>query len=109
MYPTFNQFARWANQYRVIPLWMEPQLPSRELLEWAHSLLAHETSFFLLHSAPAMSTVPPAGRVGWPAGSPSGFPEAQARYSYLALDAPRYHVEAIGDTLTLRHRTSGGT
>jgi len=40
-------------------------------------LQAQEHSFFLLHSAS------------------SG---AQARYSYLALDAPRYHVEADGDT-----------
>jgi anthranilate/para-aminobenzoate synthase component I len=87
MFPTFNQFARWANHYRVIPLWMEPQLPARDLLEWAHSLQAQEQSFFLLHSAS------------------SG---AQARYSYLALDAPRYHVDANGDTLTLKHRTLGG-
>ena len=87
MFPTFNQFARWANHYRVIPLWMEPQLPARDMLEWAHSLAAQEQSFFLLHSA---ST------------------GAQARYSYLALDAPRYHVEANGDTLTLKHRTLGG-
>src|SRR5437879_1561388 len=95
MYPTFNQFARWASHHRVIPLWMEPQLPSRELLDWTHSLLAQESSFFLLHSAPAST--------------PGGFPDSQARYSYIGLDAPRYQVEACGDTLTLRHRTSGGT
>ncbi len=34
---------------------------------------------------------------------------AQSRYSYIALDAPRYHLEANGDTLTLRYRTGSGS
>ncbi len=88
MYPTFSQFVRWANHYRVIPIWIEPHLPSGDLLEWAYNLQAQEHSSFFLHSASSGT---------------------QARYSYLSLDAPRYHVEASGDTLTLRHRTSGGT
>jgi len=95
MYPTFSQFARWATQYRVLPLWMEPQLPSRDLLEWAHNLQAQDQTFFLLHSVPA--------------GQQPGPQSTQSRYSYISLDAPRYHVEASGDTLTLKHRTSGGT
>ncbi len=94
MYPTFNQFARWASQYRVIPLWMEPHLPARDLIEWVHSLQAQESNSFFLHSAPACR---PAGPHG-----------PQARYSYLALDGPRYTMEAKGDTLTLRHRTAAG-
>src|SRR5882672_10646549 len=87
MFPTFNQFVRWANHYRVLPLWIEPQLPNRELLEWVHTLQAQEAMSFFLHSA---SSGP------------------QSRYSYIALDAPRYHLHAEGDTLTLRHRTAGG-
>src|ERR1035438_4132884 len=100
MYPTFNQFARWAGRYRVIPLWIEPELPGRDILEWVHSLAAHESQFFFLHSA---SSAGPGGRdePGRPAGK-------QARYSYIGLDAPRYRVQADGDTLTLHHRTSGG-
>lgn len=87
MYPTFNQFARWASQYRVVPLWIEPQLPARELLEWAHGLQAQEQNSFFLHSAAA---------------------GPQSRYSYLSLDHPRYQVDATGDTLTLRHRALSG-
>lgn len=88
MYPTFNQFARWANHYRVVPLWIEPQLPANDLLEWVHGLQANEPNSFFLHSA---SSGP------------------QARYSYLSLDHPRYQVDATGDTLTLRHRSASGT
>jgi anthranilate/para-aminobenzoate synthase component I len=95
MYPTFSQFARWATQYRVIPLWVEPELPARDTLEWIHALSAQDQNFFLLHSAPA--------------GRQTGQAASQSRYSYFALDAPRYHLEADGDTLTLRHRTSGGS
>src|ERR1700690_1433462 len=86
MYPTFNQFARWASQYRVIPMWMEPQLQARDFIGWVHGLHTQESNFFFLHSA---SSGP------------------QARYSYIALDSPRYQVEGNGDTLTLRHRTAG--
>ncbi len=88
MFPTFNQFARWATQYRVVPLWIEPHLPSSDLLEWVYNLQSQDKDSFFLHSAAGGS---------------------QARYSYLSLDAPRYHVEAAQDTLTLRHRTSSGT
>jgi anthranilate/para-aminobenzoate synthase component I len=87
MFPTFNQFARWASQYRVIPLWIEPHLPARDIMEWVHSLHAQQQTFFFLHSA---SSGP------------------QARYSYIALNAPRYRLDANGDTLTLNHRTAGG-
>jgi len=93
MYPTFNQFARWAGRFRVIPLWVEPELPAGNSLEWVHSLAAQEEKLFFLHSAPAGEIAPLS---------------TQARYSYLSLDAPRYHLEADGDTLTLRHRTTGG-
>ena len=95
MFPTFNQFSRWASSYRVIPIWVEPELPSRDILDWVHSLAAHEQNFYFLHSAPACRQ---AGSQG-----------SQARYSYIALDAPRYHVEADGDTLTLRHRAAGAS
>src|SRR5713101_7211124 len=93
MFPTFNQFSRWAAQVRVIPLWIEPELPGRDFLEWVHALAAAEQKFFFLHSA---SKETPDRR-----GDP-------ARYSYIALDAPRYHVEAEGDTLTLRNRVANG-
>src|SRR5882762_321427 len=93
MFPTFNQFARWANHYRVLPLWIEPQLPSRDLVEWVHSLQAQEAISFFLHSAPA---------------GQAGPLSPQSRYSYIALDAPRYQLYAEGDTLTLRQRTAGG-
>jgi anthranilate/para-aminobenzoate synthase component I len=100
MYPTFSQFARWASQYRVIPLWVEPELPGRDSLEWVHSLAAQEQKFFFLHSVPAVRQ----------SNSPTALgPSAQqSRYSYLSLDAPRYHLEGAGDTLTLRHRSTGG-
>ncbi len=88
MFPTFNQFSRWAGQYRVVPLWIEPQLPLRDLLDWVHNLSAHEQKFFFLHSASSGS---------------------QSRYSYIALDAPRFHLQADHDTLTLRYRTGGGS
>jgi anthranilate/para-aminobenzoate synthase component I len=103
MYPTFSQFARWASRYRVIPMWIEPELPSRDILEWAHSFSAQDQNFFFLHSASSGHTEQQSGGL---AGQPAG---RQARYSYLALDAPRYHVEARGDTLTLHHRTTGGS
>ena len=102
MYPTFSQFARWAAQYRVIPLWVEPELPSRDCLEWVHTLAAQEQKFFLLHSASSGASDNVAGPAGLPAGR-------QARYTYLSLDAPRYHLEGTGDTLTLRHRSSSGS
>jgi anthranilate/para-aminobenzoate synthase component I len=89
MFPTFNQFSRWASHYRVVPIWIEPELPGRDLLDWVHTLGAQEQNFFLLHSASTESQ----NRRG-----------DQARYSYIALDAPRYHLEADHDTLTLRHR-----
>ncbi len=88
MFPTFNQFSRWAGRYRVVPIWIEPELPSRDLLDWVHSLTSQEQKFFFLHSASQGS---------------------QSRYSYIALDAPRYHVEANDDTLTLRYRTGSGS
>src|ERR1017187_1487629 len=95
MFPTFNQFSRWAGQYRVVPLWIEPELPSRDILEWVHNLTSQDQHFFFLHSASSGSLLAPDG--------------SQARYSYIGLNAPRYHVEAEGDTLTLHHRTEGGT
>lgn len=101
MYPTFSQFAQWAARYRVIPLWIEPELPSRDMMEWVHTLTAQNKNFFFLHSASSAAADLSAGTPGAPAGQ-------QARYSYISLDAPRYHLEAAGDTLTLRHRTLGG-
>lgn len=94
MYPTFSQFCRWATHYRAIPLWVEPELPAQDVLAWAHSLAGQQQRFFLLHSAPATST-----------GNAS---LGQARYSYIALDTPRYSVQGDGDTLTVRlHNESG--
>src|SRR5262245_9081921 len=87
MFPTFNQFSRWANRYRVVPLWIEPELPSRDLLDWARQLTAQQSKFFFLHS-------PSEG--------------SQSRYSYIALDGPRYYLEAERNTLTLQHRPVSG-
>jgi anthranilate/para-aminobenzoate synthase component I len=84
MFPTFNQFSRWAAAYRAIPLWMEPELPRRELLEWVHSLHGSARHVFLLHSA------------------------GGGRYSYAALDGPRYLAEADHDSLRLRHCAESG-
>jgi anthranilate/para-aminobenzoate synthase component I len=88
MFPTFNQFSRWASDYRVIPIWIEPQLPAGELLDWAYKLQSQEPNSFFLHSAA---------------------PGPQARYSYLSVDGPRYQVDASAETLTLRHRTHSGS
>lgn len=86
MYPSFSQFARWAAQYRAIPLWIEPELPGADFLEWVHSLAGAQQRFFFLHSA--------AG--------------AQARYSYIALDSPRYTVEMDDQSLIVRYHAENG-
>jgi anthranilate/para-aminobenzoate synthase component I len=87
MYPSFAQFTHWANHYTAVPLWIEPELPDCDLTEWAHSHNADQSDFFFLHSA---STGP------------------QARYSYIALDAPRYTVESQNGSLTIRCHTELG-
>jgi len=88
VYPSFAQFSRWAEQHAAVPIWIEPELPAAPLLEWAHSLQSDHSSFFLLHSA-------------------SGGP--QARYSYVALDKPRYSVESDDGALNVRYNSDAGT
>jgi len=86
MFPTFNQFARWRTTI-AHPALDGPQLPARE---------------------PARMGSQPAGAGTFVLFAAQRFLRSPSRYSYLALDAPRYHVEADGDTLTLKHRTLGG-
>lgn len=86
MYPSFGQFSRWAGQYNVVPLWIEPELPAKSLTEWVHAYGATKTRFFFLHSAAQ--------------GSAGG---RQSRYSYFALDTPRYSAEAHDGTLNVRY------
>jgi anthranilate synthase component I len=87
MYPSFAQFSRWATQHRAVPIWIEPQLPDVDLLELVHSLQAHVPNSFFLQSA---SEGP------------------QARYSYLALDTPRYRLESSGGSLTIQYHADNG-
>lgn len=88
MYPSFNQFCRWASHYSAVPIWIEPELPSGDLMEWVHSLAGTQQKFFFLHSA---SSGP------------------QARYSYIALDTPRHSVESSEGMLTLRYHSENGS
>ena len=88
MYPSFSQFCRWADKHSVVPLWIEPELPAKDLLDWAHNLNGAEQKFFFLHSA--------------------SDPGTQARYSYVALDAPRYSLEARGGELMIRYYSDAG-
>jgi len=87
MYPSFGQFSRWAGQYNVVPLWVEPELPAKSLTEWVHAYGSAKPRFFFLHSA-ANGAMVASGR--------------QARYSYFSLDAPRYSIEAQTGTLSIR-------
>ncbi len=87
MYPSFNQFGRWAAQYRAIPIWIEPELPARDLLEWAHSLAGAQSKFFFLHSASSG-----AGR--------------QSRYSYISMDSPRYSAHVEDGALIVRSHSA---
>ena len=50
MYPSLNQFLRWASQYKAIPVWMEPELPVNNLLEWVHNHIGAQQRLFLLQS-----------------------------------------------------------
>jgi para-aminobenzoate synthetase component 1 len=83
MYPSFGQFSRWAGQCNVVPLWIEPELPAKSLTDWVHAYGATKTRFFFLQSAAK------GGR--------------QSRYSYFALDVPRYTAEAQDGTLNIRY------
>jgi len=86
MYPSFPQFARWAASCRAVPLWIEPELPASDLLEWVHALAGEQQDFFFLHSAS---------------------PGSQARYSYIALEGPRYHLQVQEGALTIRYYSEG--
>jgi anthranilate/para-aminobenzoate synthase component I len=88
MYPSLNQFLRWAGSYKAIPVWLEPQLPPDDLLDWVHSLAGNQQKFFFLHSA---STGP------------------QARYSYIALEPPRYVLQARDGELTVHYHPENGS
>jgi len=88
MFPTFAQFSRWAVRYRCVPIWIEPELPASDLLEWVHTLAGAQQRFFFLHSA---SSGP------------------QSRYSYFALDTPRYTVETNEQELFVRYLPENGS
>jgi len=88
VFPSYKQFARWSELFQAVPIWIEPELPASDMLGWAHNLAGQESEFFFLHSA---STGP------------------QARYSYIALDHPRYTIGAQGGSLTVRYHAAGGT
>jgi anthranilate/para-aminobenzoate synthase component I len=94
MYPSLSQFLRWAAQYRAIPLWLEPELPAADLLDWAHALIGSQSKFFLLHSTANGSASGPAGQ--------------QSRYSYIALEGPRHVAEGQIGELTLRYLPENG-
>lgn len=87
MFPSYAQFTRWAGQYTAVPLWIEPELPTADLLEWVHSLTGSQQRFFFLHSA---SSGP------------------QARYSYFSLDTPRYTSEVQDGSLLVRYHAESG-
>jgi anthranilate/para-aminobenzoate synthase component I len=89
MYPSFGQFSRWAGQYNVVPLWIEPELPAKSLTDWVHAYGASKTRFFFMHSAANGGLLTSSGR--------------QSRYSYFALDTPRYSAEAHEGTLNIRY------
>src|SRR5262245_27112325 len=96
MYPSLNQFLRWAGQYKAIPVWIEPELPAGNLLKWVHNHIGAQQRLFFLHSAS------PGDEPGLPAGR-------QARYSYFALEAPRYVLEARDNHLMVRYQGESGT
>jgi aminodeoxychorismate synthase component I len=87
MFPSLGQFQRWASQYRAVPIWIEPELPAGELLEWVHNQVGGAQRLFFLQSASA---------------------GAQSRYSYFSLETPRYTVEANAGQLHVRYFPEGG-
>lgn len=97
MFPSFNQFSRWTTQYTAVPLWIEPELPAADLLEWVHSLAGSQQRFFLLHSAPATKATVEARAAG-----------PQARFSYFSLDTPRYTSEIQDNSLVVRFYSDSG-
>jgi anthranilate/para-aminobenzoate synthase component I len=94
MFPTFNRFCHWASRHRAIPLWIEPELPGRDFLEWVHTLAGLQQEFFLLHSAGP--------------GSEASLAGSQARYSYVALDGPRFNVQADQSEMIIRCHAENG-
>ncbi len=108
MFPSFSQFSRWASQHNAIPLWIEPQLPSADLLEWVHSLTGQQQRFFLLHSAPRSAEPEIAPESGVQADLPRPPAGQQARYSYFSLDAPRYTSELQDGGLYVRYHADSG-
>jgi para-aminobenzoate synthetase component I len=87
MYPSFAQFSRWASSHRCVPLWIEPELPADELIDWVHTLAGTQQKFFFLHSASNGT---------------------QGRYSYFALDTPRYTLETQEEDLLVRYHPENG-
>jgi anthranilate/para-aminobenzoate synthase component I len=96
MYPSLNQFQRWAMQYKAIPIWIEPELPADDLLAWVHNQIGGQHKFFFMHSAPACQ---PAAH---------GQPNPQARYSYFSLEGPRQTLEARDGQLHIKYYAEGG-
>jgi anthranilate/para-aminobenzoate synthase component I len=88
MYPSLNQFLRWAGQHKAIPIWIEPELPAGDLLPWVHNQIGAQQRMFFLHSA-------------------SGGP--QARYSYFSLEAPRHVLESRDGSLMVRYQSESGS
>lgn len=84
MYPSLSQFLQWAGQYKAIPVWVEPDLPAGEILPWVRSLVGAQQKFFFFHSPSTNS---------------------QARYSYIALESPRYTLHVQDGDLTVRYQS----
>src|SRR5207248_1897796 len=87
MYPSLNQFQRWAAHHKAIPVWIEPELPADDLLEWVHNQIGGQQRLFFMQSA---SSGP------------------QGRYSYFSLETPRYAVEAREGNLRVRYHSEAG-
>jgi anthranilate/para-aminobenzoate synthase component I len=96
MYPSLNQFLRWAGQHKAIPIWIEPELPAGDLLSWVHNEIGAQQRMFFLHS-------------GRPASTDQASGTHQARYSYFSLEAPRYVLEARDGNLMVRYQSESGT
>jgi para-aminobenzoate synthetase component I len=88
MYPSLNQFLRWATHFKAIPIWIEPELPSDGILDWVHNQISGHQRLFFLQSASA---------------------GPQARYSYFSLETPRYVLEAHDLNLRVRYYTESGS
>ncbi|OGR92680.1 MAG: hypothetical protein A2992_10260 [Elusimicrobia bacterium RIFCSPLOWO2_01_FULL_59_12] len=96
MYPSLNQFLRWASHYKAVPIWVEPELPAVDLLDWVHNQIGAQQRLFFLHS-------------GWQSAGGQAPPNPQARYSYFSLEPPRYVLESRDGNLMVRYQSGSGS